>query len=205
VVLVDEADQVLGAMDKLLAHNEHTPLHRGVSAFLFNNQSKVLIQKRSYKKITWPGFWSNSFCGHPQAGETYEQAIVRHAKFELGIDIMHSPSSLRATTWERGNPALGIKEVDCRVGMQQLSNDATSSIYFATQYRYKFSYNNICENEICPIYLVLSDEKINANPDEVVDYKWLTWYELLNEIQNNLDAFTPWCKEEVLMLNNSIL
>lgn len=85
VILVDEENNILGIQDKLEVHNANTPLHRGFSVFLFNSQKELLIQKRSYTKKTWGGFWSNSFCGHPQINETASQAIYRHAKFELGL------------------------------------------------------------------------------------------------------------------------
>lgn len=35
----------------------------------------------------WPGVWTNSVCGHPQQGETFEQAVTRRCRFELGVEI----------------------------------------------------------------------------------------------------------------------
>jgi isopentenyl-diphosphate delta-isomerase len=89
VVLVDENDNFQGIANKIDAHNLDSPLHRGISVFLFNNNKELLIQKRSSLKKTWGSFWSNSFCGHPQIDENYEEAAKRHAKFELGIDILN--------------------------------------------------------------------------------------------------------------------
>jgi isopentenyl-diphosphate delta-isomerase len=31
--------------------------------------------------------WTNSVCGHPQQGETFEQAVTRRCRFELGVEI----------------------------------------------------------------------------------------------------------------------
>lgn len=31
--------------------------------------------------------WTNSVCGHPQEGESFEQAIFRRCRFELGVDV----------------------------------------------------------------------------------------------------------------------
>ena len=39
--------------------------HRAFSVFLFNSESKLLLQKRSDEKITFPGYWANTCCSHP--------------------------------------------------------------------------------------------------------------------------------------------
>jgi isopentenyl-diphosphate delta-isomerase len=87
VVLVDEQNTRLGLEDKYKVHTGDTPLHRGFSLFIFNPNGELLLQQRSDKKITWPGVWSNSVCGHPADNETPQEAAKRRAKFELGIDI----------------------------------------------------------------------------------------------------------------------
>lgn len=163
VVLVDESNQVLGIQDKLVAHNSTTQLHRGFSVFLFNSNKELLIQRRSDTKKTWGGFWSNSFCGHPQINENNEQAIYRHAKFELGIEHLQK-------------------------------------LYFISDYRYKFSLGNIIENEICPIYLAITDDLITLNVQEISEIKFLNWADFNLYLRKYLIQFTPWCKEEVGIL-----
>jgi len=165
VVLVDEQNNVIGTDEKIHAHNSSTLLHRGVSAFLFNRQKELLVQKRATLKKTWGGYWSNSFCGHPQIHETSEQAVHRHAKFELGINLQE--------------------------------------VYFIADYRYKFANNGVVENEICPIYLVISDDIIKINDQEVEEVRFFLWQEFTRHIQQELDDFTPWCKEELIILENS--
>lgn len=85
VVLVNEQNESLGTMPKLEAHNKNTPLHRGFSVFLFNENGKLLLQQRSKGKKTWPGVWSNSVCGHPKINESSIEAAKRHLAHELGI------------------------------------------------------------------------------------------------------------------------
>lgn len=85
VVLVNEKNQVLGTMSKLEAHSKNTPLHRGISLFLFNSQGELLLQKRNKKKKTWGGVWSNSVCGHPLIDETPIDTAKRRLYYELGI------------------------------------------------------------------------------------------------------------------------
>lgn len=87
VVLVDEADKPIGTALKETVHGANTPLHRGLSVFLFDSKGRVLVQKRAEQKLTWPGVWSNSCCGHPIPGETYEEAARRIVNEELGLEV----------------------------------------------------------------------------------------------------------------------
>jgi isopentenyl-diphosphate delta-isomerase len=87
VVLVDETDREIGIEKKARVHSSLTPLHRAFSLFLFNSTKELLLQQRSKTKKTWPGTWSNSCCGHPLPDESYEKAVLRRARFELGIEL----------------------------------------------------------------------------------------------------------------------
>jgi isopentenyl-diphosphate delta-isomerase len=90
VVLIDRNDQPLGTSPKATIHTSTTPLHRGFSVFIFNSLGQVLLQKRALSKITWPGIWSNSCCGHPALGESSTQAASRRLKYELGLELLAS-------------------------------------------------------------------------------------------------------------------
>ena len=76
-------------------------------------------------------------------------------------------------------------------------------LYFIANYRYKFALNNIVENEICPIYLAISDELIKINKNEIEEiqlFEWLSFISFLKKYQEN---FTPWCIEELNLLTQS--
>jgi isopentenyl-diphosphate Delta-isomerase len=86
VVLVDREDVVLGYKEKYEAHKTPVPLHRAVSVVIYNGKSrKMLLQKRSGSKPTWPGYWSNATCTHPLPEETYQHAAERRLFEEMGI------------------------------------------------------------------------------------------------------------------------
>lgn len=86
VILVDEHDRVVGTMEKLEAHRKGV-LHRAFSVILFNDEGKLLLQKRSRNKYHSSGLWTNTCCSHPLPGETMDAAARRRLRQEMGIDL----------------------------------------------------------------------------------------------------------------------
>lgn len=87
VVLVDEDGNPTGSAEKFAVHTTTTPLHLAFSCHLYNESGQVLVTRRAISKLTWPGVWTNSFCGHPVPGEMLDDAIARRAQVELGITV----------------------------------------------------------------------------------------------------------------------
>ena len=86
LIVVDEDNNVLGYQPKADVHAGDGILHRAFSVFLFDDEGRVLIQKRAASKPLWPGFWANACCSHPRRGETEAEAAVRRITEELGIE-----------------------------------------------------------------------------------------------------------------------
>ena len=87
VVLVAADGTPIGVADKIAVHTTDTALHLAFSCHVFNEAGEVLVTRRALGKLTWPGVWTNSFCGHPAPGEKMDDAIVRRASRELGMTI----------------------------------------------------------------------------------------------------------------------
>ena len=87
VVLLDTDGGAIGTDLKASVHSTETPLHLAFSCHVRNDAGDVLVTRRALSKSTWPGVWTNSFCGHPQPDEPMADSVHRRAAHELGLDI----------------------------------------------------------------------------------------------------------------------
>lgn len=66
----------------------------------------------------------------------------------------------------------------------------------------EFSYrakdaNGIVEHEFCPVFMAMTDVLPDANPDEVMDTRWVSLSALLAGVSNTPFAFSPWMVEQL--------
>ncbi|NLG35034.1 MAG: isopentenyl-diphosphate Delta-isomerase [Lentisphaerae bacterium] len=86
VILVDEDDREIGAMEKLAAHADGGVRHRAFSVFIVDPSGRWLLQRRAAGKYHFPGLWTNACCSHPRPGEATADAAHRRLREELGFD-----------------------------------------------------------------------------------------------------------------------
>ena len=84
---MDDEGRRIGVAAKDTVHTTSTPLHLAFSCHLFDARGRTLVTRRALSKTTWPGVWSNSFCGHPTPYEPFPDAIRRRARQELNLEI----------------------------------------------------------------------------------------------------------------------
>lgn len=155
VVLVDKNNNRIGIGEKIKAHKEGK-LHRAFSIFIFNSKGELLIQQRATTKYHSGGLWSNTVCSHPKPDESFEQAVHRRLKEEMGFDC-------------------DLKKVFAFVYNTGLQND-------------------LIENEYDCVYFGKYNGKTNPNYKEIMDYKWITIRELMQDIVKNPEKYTVWLK-----------
>ena len=83
--VVDEDDKVIGKATRKEVHVKKL-IHRSVMFFIFDKKGRILVTQRTKNKEFYKEYWSIALGGHVNAGETYDEAVVREVKEEANID-----------------------------------------------------------------------------------------------------------------------
>ena len=147
VILVDTDDQVIGQMSKMDAHRGEGILHRAFSILLFDDDDRLLMQKRADHKITFPGVWANTICSHPL-----------HVDDEMDHGVLGDGAKMAA-----------IRKMDQELGLapNQISID---DIHFITRMMYRARADDVwVEHELDHILFARAPQRVqlSANPNEI--------------------------------------
>lgn len=95
-----------------------------------------------------------------------------------------------------------VRRLDYELGMK-----AKDIKMILPKYLYKTPpYNGIIEHEFCPIFAARAISEPRPNPHEVDAYRWTSWEEYVNEIENDPDnKWSWWCKDQLRFLKNNEL
>jgi len=159
-ILVDSNDRQIGSASKMECHFGEGKRHRAFSVLLFDSNDRLLLQRRSLDKITFPGIWANSCCSHPLDIEEENgdgvfslagviSAAKRKLDQELGIPLSVT------SDWDFTH--IGCFEYSCRWD------------------------ENWIEHEIDHVLIVRADVEVIPNPNEIAEVQWVE-LELLQEI-----------------------
>jgi len=71
----------------------------------------------------------------------------------------------------------------------------SSKLEYLTKFRYQARYENIgSENEMCALLIGRYNGEVKSNSKEVASCKWVNIDELREDINSNLDGYTPWLR-----------
>jgi isopentenyl-diphosphate delta-isomerase len=107
-ILVAPDGTELGVVDKLVAHQPPGLLHLAFSVFLFDDEGRLLIQRRAATKYHFPLTWANSCCSHPQPGEDVITSAELRVKEELGLTC--ELGTVGSFTYRANCPSSGLVE-----------------------------------------------------------------------------------------------
>ena len=102
-----------------------------------------------------------------------------------------------------GHPRPGEERIDAV--SRRAKDELGISVYNLKQvapYQYRFELDGVVENEICPIFVARTNDQVMPNPSEVEEYLWLSWPEFKAHIEANKNSYSPWCKEQVKILED---
>lgn len=85
--LVNENDEVIGEVTKGEANSNPNLIHREACVIIFDENDRILIQQRSFKKKLQPGIWQITSAGHVPKGMSYEEAAHKELREEVGFDV----------------------------------------------------------------------------------------------------------------------
>ena len=98
--VVDEDGNEIGKALRSVCHNGKSMLlHPVIHLHIFNSDGGLFLQKRAKTKDIQPGKWDISVGGHVSPGETPDEALIREAGEELGMNNF-VPVFLRKYVWE---------------------------------------------------------------------------------------------------------
>lgn len=157
-------------MDKGACHDGAGILHRAFSLFIFNAKGDLLLQRRADSKRLWPGYWSNSCCSHPRAGESMDIAVQRRCLEELGFVV--PLTYLYKFTYSAQFEELGSERELCSVYIGTFLEEPQVNATEISEYRW------------------LSKEQLGTelvtNPDDYTPWFKLEWQRLNDEFNQQL-------------------
>jgi isopentenyl-diphosphate delta-isomerase len=72
-----------------------------------------------------------------------------------------------------------------------------SDLRFLYKFQYQARYEDLgSENEVCWVYVGISDDEVQPNGNEVEEWRWVSRGELDEEMQTRSEVITPWFQLE---------
>lgn len=136
VVLIGADRQPAGTAPREGVHGTDTPLHLAFSCWLRDDAGRVLLTRRALAKRSWPGVWTNSFCGHPRPGEELIDAVTRHGRTELGVEVVDVAPMLPDFAYRAVDPSGVVENEFCPVFTARTHDEVTPHLDEVVEFRW---------------------------------------------------------------------
>ncbi len=161
---------------------------------------------------------NNEVVGEALKSEVHTAHTPLHRAFSIFLfndkkEVLLQQRSKKKKTWPLvwsnsccGHPSL--EETPEKAAIRRLQDELGISLNLEEihnllpNYRYRAEKDGVVENEICPVLVGMYNGEVQINPGEVESYKWIKWEGFLEDLRNGAD-FSPWCKEESFLLEDS--
>jgi len=187
VILVDQDDNPIGKEEKVKCHLPNGKLHRAFTALIFNNEGKLLLTKRSDKKMLWPGYWDGTVASHPRESETYVSSAERRMPEEIGISC--KMNYVNKFEYHVPYKDIGSENEICGTLIGTIDN---------------FDNSRLIKDEISDVKWINPDElknELEQNRDAYCPWMVIALYFLANSDPNTLDKFnsliTKWASDDL--------
>lgn len=188
-ILVDDDDKIIGHGSKKSVHtfSEEHPrgkVHRAFSVFLFNEEGKLLLQKRAADKITFPNVWTNTCCSHQLYG--FEPSEVDDdGSINSGKVTGAKNAAIRKLEHELGIASNSLQVTDFKF--------LTRLHYWAADVVTHGQKSPWGEHEIDYILFIRKNVTVKPNPEEVSDVRYVSMSELKDMMNPSTGLlWSPW-------------
>ena len=163
-----------------------------------NQEDMLILVDSSDNEI---GFLSKSEC-HMGAGQLHRafSVFIFNSSGEVLIQKRSPQKELWGLHWSNSCCSHPRKNENIESAVnRRLAEELTIQcpIHFLYKFTYQENFGNVgSEHELCYVYVGLFDGEIKADPNEVVEYKFLSPQKLDREIKTSSENFTPWMQME---------
>jgi isopentenyl-diphosphate Delta-isomerase len=128
LVIVDEADNVIGAKEK--GQLKSTDIYRVARLVIINSKGQLLLAQRALSKQKDPGLWGLAVEGTVEDGEDYETNIRKEAQEEIGINLgqVKAGPTLRMTGKYNHHSRFFVCKADLDASSLQLQKEELAAV-----------------------------------------------------------------------------
>lgn len=114
LITVDADGFALGVREKAVCHSGDGITHSAFLIMLIDGEGRLLLARRSLRKMLWPGFWDGTVAGHFHPGEDKDAALRKRVLEETSL-ACDAPAYLFKFAYAARYGEIGAENEVCEV------------------------------------------------------------------------------------------